>query len=209
MKPSTKISTMVICILAAATLASPIKADESLTTDTAATTVAYQSVPTLYGIPTITGPRDLSWKSVGNDPMNRICPQIYVDHPYIDLMRNTAPMPSEPMRASFYGNNYHGGPLDDEDRVGNARFHECDATVVAYNGLPRGTVLRLTNRSDEETSNGRVILVVIQDSGGEMVGRRLDLSRGAAEALDPLYWEKGVLQVDVEILGHPKGNIDS
>jgi rare lipoprotein A (peptidoglycan hydrolase) len=184
------------------TSAMPAIANGSLTNpDYIATDVGY-STNTLYGTPTITGERDLSWRSVGEGAMNRTCEQLYVDHPYIEIMRNAPALETSTMRASFYGNSFHGGILDDEDRSHNALFHECDATVVAYNSLPKGTVLRLTNVTD----NGmvRVAYAVVQDSGGSMVSHRLDLSRGLCQTLDPLCWEKGVLRLTVEVLGRPE-----
>jgi rare lipoprotein A (peptidoglycan hydrolase) len=193
-------STAAICALALVIATSPSIASESLAAQLAPIDIAYKPQPTLlYGTPTLTGPRDLSWRSHGDDPMDRTCPQLYVDHPYITEFEHAPTVESVRMRASFYGNNFHGGILDDEDQTTNALFHECDATVVAYNSLPKGTVLRLTNRD-----TGRTILVVIQDFGGPQVKHRLDLSRGAAQALDPLYWKKGILKnLNMEILGKP------
>jgi rare lipoprotein A (peptidoglycan hydrolase) len=198
-------STTAICALALAIISSPSIASESLAAPLAPTTVAYKPQPKLYDTPALTGPRDFSWRSVGSDPMDRTCPQLYVDHPSIEKLKHAAPVKGQPIRASFYGNSFHGGILNDEDKDTDALFHECDATVVAYNSLPQGTVLRITNKDTDRT-----ILVVIQDTGGPKVDYRLDLSRGAAQALDPLYWEKGELKhLMMEVLGKPSTEISS
>ena len=135
------------------------------------------------------GPRDTSWSA-----NRRHCPAVYTDHEYITAIgESVEPETTMLTRASWYGNQFHGNTM----RYG-AVFHECDATVVAYNNLPGGTVLRVRNRA-----NNRTIMVVVQDTGGPLVSRRLDLSRGAAQLLDPEYATKGVLQVEVEVLGQP------
>lgn len=182
---------IVACILFGIATANPAIADKPLLPNT-----FVQSM--LYGIKTTTGPRDLTWRSIGEGPMNRTCPMVYVDNPSIASMQDADPVKPVNMRASFYGNQYHGGILNDADKKTNVRFHECDATVVAYNKLPKGTVLRVTN-----PKNGHTIMVVVQDTGGPTVDHVLDLSRGAAELLDPNYWEKGVLRLRVEVLGRP------
>jgi hypothetical protein len=189
------ISKIVACILFGIATANPAIADKPLSTN-----VIAQS--TLYGTKTVTGVRDLSWRSMktGTKPKDRTCPQVYVDHPSIDAMRNATPEKVAVRKASYYGSgSLQGNPLNDGDPDTDALFHECDATVVASNEYESGTVLRLTNRD-----NGRAITVVVQDTGGPQVDHRLDLARGAAQLLDPKYWEKGVLRLRVEVLGQPE-----
>lgn len=76
---------------------------------------------------------------------------------------------------SYYGNRlFHNR----NKMAAGTKLHECDATVVAYNSLPLGTVLRITN-----PENDRQVLAVVQDRGGPNVSRRPDLARGLFERL--------------------------
>ncbi len=115
------------------------------------------------------------------------CTSVYTDHPKIT---DDTPIvvASTTMPASWYGKSLHGNDLNS-----GLPFHECDATVVASNKFPPGTVLRLTYK-------GRSITVVVQDSGGEKVTERLDLARGAMQTLEPDHETVGVIEVLVEVL---------
>ena len=75
---------------------------------------------------------------------------------------------------SYYASRYHN-----RNKMASGTFyHECDATVVAYNSLPKGTILRITN-----PKTGVSVLAVVQDRGGSEVDARPDLSRGLLETL--------------------------
>ena len=101
------------------------------------------------------------------------CAEIYTDHPEIDG-KNLLPTKVFVADASYYGNQFHNR---NKMPSGN-KMHECDATVVAFNGLPIGTILKATN-----PTNGISIFLVVQDRGGPEVDTRPDLSRGASEDL--------------------------
>ena len=101
------------------------------------------------------------------------CAQIYTSHPEIDGQK-LVPEDSFVADASFYGNQFHNR---NKMSSGN-KLHECDSTVVAFNGLPLGTILKATN-----PETGISIFLVVQDKGGKEVNKRPDLSRGASEAL--------------------------
>lgn len=101
------------------------------------------------------------------------CEEIFINHPYIDG-REFRVVSSFKANGSYYASRYHNRNLMSS---GN-KYHECDATVIAYNGLPNGTILRVRN-----PLNGKVVIAVVQDKGGPDVDRRPDLSRGLIELL--------------------------
>jgi rare lipoprotein A len=74
-----------------------------------------------------------------------------------------------------------------------ARFNP-GALTAAHRSLPFGTRVRVTNRS-----NGRSVVVVINDRGPFVGGRIIDLSRAAAQAIS--MTGAGVAPVSLEILG--------
>jgi rare lipoprotein A len=74
-----------------------------------------------------------------------------------------------------------------------ARFNPNGFTA-AHRSLPFGTRVRVTNRS-----NGRSVIVTINDRGPFVRGRIIDLSRGAAQAIS--MTGAGVARVSLEVLG--------
>ena len=74
-----------------------------------------------------------------------------------------------------------------------ARFNP-GALTAAHRSLPFGTRVRVTNRS-----NGRSVVVVINDRGPFVGGRIIDLSRAAAQAIS--MTGAGVAPVSLEVLG--------
>src|SRR5262245_23926764 len=75
--------------------------------------------------------------------------------------------------ASFYGKGFHGR------KAANGEIFNMHAMTAAHRSLPFGTRVQVTNMK-----NGRSVEVRIQDRGPYVRGRVLDLSFGAAEALD-------------------------
>jgi rare lipoprotein A len=74
-----------------------------------------------------------------------------------------------------------------------ARFNP-GALTAAHRTLPFGTRVRVTNRS-----NGRSVIVTINDRGPFVGGRVIDLSRAAAQAIS--MTGAGVAPVSLEVLG--------
>lgn len=74
-----------------------------------------------------------------------------------------------------------------------ARFNPS-ALTAAHRSLPFGTRVRVTNRS-----NGRSVVVTINDRGPFIGGRIIDLSRAAAQAIS--MTGQGVAAVSLEVLG--------
>jgi rare lipoprotein A len=87
--------------------------------------------------------------------------------------------------ASYY---YEG-----QKTASGARFNPNGLTA-AHRSLPFGTRVRVTNRA-----NGRSVVVTINDRGPFIRGRIIDLSRGAAQAIN--MTGAGVARVSLEVLG--------
>ena len=89
------------------------------------------------------------------------------------------------MVASWYGPKFHG------KQTANTEIFNQMAYTAAHKTLPFGTMLRLTN-----PSNGRTVVVRINDRGPYITGRDIDLSKKAAIELGMI--QRGVIKVNVE-----------
>jgi rare lipoprotein A (peptidoglycan hydrolase) len=87
--------------------------------------------------------------------------------------------------ASYYGKEFHGR------KTANGERFDMNAMTAAHRTLPFGSVVRVTN-----PKNGRSVKVRINDRGPFVAGRDIDLSYGAAKAIDML----SVGPVKIEIL---------
>src|SRR5262245_13131907 len=74
--------------------------------------------------------------------------------------------------ATYYGQEFAG------HRTASGEKFNPNAMTAAHRTLPFGTRVRVTN-----SSNGRSIIVRINDRGPFVKGRAIDLSRGAARAI--------------------------
>lgn len=90
--------------------------------------------------------------------------------------------------ASWYGGKFHGR------KTANGERFDMNALTAAHKSLPFGTKVRVTNES-----NGKSVVVRINDRGPFVGKRVLDLSRGAANAVG--MTKSGVAKVKIEILG--------
>ena len=90
-------------------------------------------------------------------------------------------------KASYYGPKYHG------KKTASGEIFNQYALTAAHKTLPFGTRCRVTNQK-----NGKQVVVRINDRGPFVEGRVLDLSYGAAKAVDAIG--DGVFDVKVEIL---------
>ena len=86
--------------------------------------------------------------------------------------------------ASFY--------TEDEWTASGERFN-THALTAAHPTLPFGTRLRVTN-----VTNGRSVVVRINDRGPFVPGRVVDLSGSAAESLGMV--ERGVVKVKLDVV---------
>ena len=80
-----------------------------------------------------------------------------------------------------------------QQTASGARFNP-DGLTAAHRSLPFGTRVRVTNQS-----NGQSVIVTINDRGPFVGGRVIDLSRGAARAIN--MTGAGVARVSLEVLG--------
>ena len=89
-------------------------------------------------------------------------------------------------KASYYADRFHGRLT-----ANGERFNMHDLTA-AHKSLPFGSMVRVTN-----LSNGKKVLVRINDRGPYIKGRIIDLSLEAAKEIDLL--KKGVTNVRIEV----------
>ena len=90
--------------------------------------------------------------------------------------------------ASWYGDQFHGRPTATGERF------DMNALTAAHKTLPLPGLVEVTN-----LANGRRIVARVNDRGPFVDGRIIDLSRGAADALD--LRRAGVGEVRVRYLG--------
>ncbi len=91
--------------------------------------------------------------------------------------------------ASWYGDQFHGRPTATGERF------DMNALTAAHKTLPLPGLVEVTN-----LANGRRVVLRVNDRGPFVDGRIIDLSRGAADALD--LRRAGVGEVRVRYLGH-------
>lgn len=94
--------------------------------------------------------------------------------------------------AAWYGGKFHGRLTASGERF------DMHALTAAHRTLPFGTRVRVEN-----LRNGRSVVVRITDRGPFTPRRIIDLSRGAAEALDMI--RSGVAPVRIQVLTWGKG----
>ncbi len=90
--------------------------------------------------------------------------------------------------ASWYGDQFHGRPTATGERF------DMNALTAAHKTLPLPGLVEVTN-----LANGRRVILRVNDRGPFVDGRVIDLSRGAADALD--LRRAGVGEVRVRYLG--------
>lgn len=93
--------------------------------------------------------------------------------------------------ASWYGVPFHGR------RTSNGEIYDMNKLTAAHRTLPFDSMVRVTN-----LSNGRYADVRINDRGPFVEGRTIDLSLGAARALDMVA--AGVARVRLEMVSGPQ-----
>ncbi len=93
--------------------------------------------------------------------------------------------------ASYYHDSLHGL------KTASGETYNKWASSAAHKSLPLGTKVRVT-----KLSNGRSIVVRINDRGPFVKGRIIDLSRRAAQDLGII--KSGLAKVKVEVLSLPR-----
>lgn len=89
--------------------------------------------------------------------------------------------------ASYYGKEFHGR------RTASGEKYNMRAFTAAHRTLPFGTLLKVTN-----ISNNQTVIVKINDRGPFSKKRLIDISRAAAEEIDMI--NDGVVRVEIETL---------
>lgn len=90
--------------------------------------------------------------------------------------------------ASWYGPDFHG------KLTSNGERYNMHAMTAAHKTLPMNTIVKVTNKS-----NGKQVVVRINDRGPFIATRIIDLSRTAASKIDMIG--PGTAPVTLEILG--------
>lgn len=93
--------------------------------------------------------------------------------------------------ASWYGKNFHGRTTASGEKF------DMNGMTAAHRTLPFGTKVRVTN-----LSNGRSVVLTINDRGPKLKSREIDVSRRAAGQLG--FRRKGKARVRIETIG-PQG----
>ena len=95
--------------------------------------------------------------------------------------------------ASWYGHPYHGR------RTSSGEIYDMDQMTAAHLSLPFGTRVRVTNLTNNESTEVR-----ITDRGPFIGGRIIDLSRAAARQISMIG--PGTARVRVEVVAAPRAN---
>lgn len=103
------------------------------------------------------------------------------------------PISSEVGIASWYGPPYHNRQAAD------GSIYDQNAMTAAHRTLPMGTIVRVTNLSNDES-----VIVRITDRGPFIDGRVIDLSLAAAKEID--VYRPGTAKVRVEAFAPPEGS---
>src|SRR5262245_44020143 len=90
--------------------------------------------------------------------------------------------------ASWYGNPFHGRPTS------SGEMYDMHEMTAAHTSLPLPTWVEVTN-----LSNGKKVVVKVNDRGPFVANRVIDLSYAAAEALDIV--RTGTARVEIRALG--------
>jgi rare lipoprotein A len=114
-------------------------------------------------------------------------PKAAAESSSITTTKVAASRPTQSGMASYYGTE------SGSQTASGARFVPS-AMTAAHRTLPFGTKVLVTNKS-----NGRTVVVTINDRGPFVGGRIIDLSTGAAGAIGMLG--AGVARVSLEVLG--------
>ena len=101
--------------------------------------------------------------------------------------KTTAPAMSMEGTASWYGRKFHNR------RTASGKTFDKNAFMAAHRSLPFGTLLKVTN-----LSNNKTCVVEVADRGPYIGNRIIDLSQAAAKALE--FTSNGTAKVKLEVL---------
>jgi rare lipoprotein A len=111
------------------------------------------------------------------------------------LFRNQAnkTKPYQVGTASWYGQIFEGKP------TASGEPYDMYGMTAAHLTLPMGSYVKVTN-----LHNGRSVVVRVNDRGPIVPGRIIDLSYGAAQALE--FRQKGLQRVRLDVISRPEVN---
>jgi rare lipoprotein A len=89
--------------------------------------------------------------------------------------------------ASYYADAFHG------KKTSSGEVYNMNAATCAHRWLPFGTLVRVTN-----LSNNRSVVVRVTDRGPFHHGRLIDISKGAAKEIDMI--RSGTARVAIEVV---------
>ena len=95
--------------------------------------------------------------------------------------------------ASWYGENFEGKP------TASGEPYDMYDMTAAHLKLPMGSYVRVTN-----LRNGKAVVVRVNDRGPIVPGRIIDLSYGAAQALQ--FRKKGLQRVRLDLVNPSQAN---
>lgn len=98
----------------------------------------------------------------------------------------STPAAAQTMVASWYGPRFHGRP------TASGCLYNQHALTAASRDLPLGSLIAVSRA-------GKRVILLVNDRGPYISGRRLDLSEAAAQRLDML--RLGVAEVQVMVIG--------
>jgi rare lipoprotein A len=168
-----------LLLLAGCAHAPPHVSPARQTAPVAPTTVLPRNAPDVYQIPDAV-PRDEPRSAFGNPPF-----YVVAGHRYAVLPSASGYV--ERGVASWYGTEFHGL------RTSTGEPYDMFAMTAAHKTLPLPCYARVTN-----LSNGRSVVVRINDRGPFVANRIIDLSYSAATRLDMI--RNGTAFVQVEVL---------
>lgn len=106
---------------------------------------------------------------------------------HLEMDRQMVPSQTVVGTASWYGGTFHGR------MTANGEIYNMYELTAAHKSLPFGSLLRVTNLSNEKK-----LFVRVNDRGPYIPGRILDLSYGAARELGMV--DEGIRRVKIEVL---------
>jgi len=105
--------------------------------------------------------------------------------------RTSKQKPYQVGTASWYGQNFEGKP------TASGEPYDMYDMTAAHLTLPMGSYVRVTN-----LRNGKAVVVRVNDRGPIVPGRIIDLSYGAAQALQ--FRQKGLQRVRLDLVNPPQ-----
>lgn len=95
--------------------------------------------------------------------------------------------------ASWYGPGFHG------NKTSNGEYYDQKGYTAAHKNLPLPSYVKVTN-----LENGKMVIVRVNDRGPFHGSRIIDLSKGAAKAID--MTKKGTARVKLELINTRTNN---